>query len=108
MPKYTLTEVRLLNLSPNETDDYDDEPEMDQGRIQLPVNEAILAAFNMGDPIQITVRGEVVELSKEGEGEYDSRNVTLKIISVEAYPEDEPKKPDDFETGFSNGYAERY
>ena len=103
MPHYTLPE--------DSPDNHDDAPAitMDsyQKTVTIPVNDEILDMLSVGDKIDVTLMGEVTATRKNDGDEYEDRSITLKITSVDAYPEGDMEEMEAHE-GLSRGFQKAY
>jgi len=78
-------------------------------RITIPVDDAILAAMQVGGEVEITLKGTLDELTNSDSTVSGGRkNITVSITEVEAYMEDgaeEEYEEDAFAGGFNRSFA---
>lgn len=102
MPTYTLPkEKKRKDVKAGEA--AVDSPDEYQRRVSFPVNTKILESVTIGDVVKVTLLGEVVDASKHDSTDHKSRNISVKMSSVEVYPESEEEAEKGFQKGFKRG-----
>lgn len=90
---------------PEEKDEREEAPTIDSNwmrHVQLPVNEAILDAVNVGDDVTVTLKAKLNGMEKKDSVERKNYSISLNISEVEVYSDDMGKKA--FKKGFKNAY----
>jgi len=111
MPDYKLPELEQKEDSDDSkpiAEKPDKFPSMYDRKIRIPVNESILHEFSVGDKAEITLTGEIVEVSKSQDyDEREAKTLQLVIEKVSAYPFEQSKemKEKSFHKGYKKGYS---
>lgn len=109
MPKYTLPPPQGPEQAVAEAPVRDDYSYPDEWarRITIPVDDAILAAMQVGGEVEITLRGTLDELTNSDSTLSGGRkNITVSITEVEAYMDEGMGYEEDaFTGGFNKSFA---
>lgn len=71
--------------------------------VRLPANAEILQSLQVGDEVEVTLRGKVTMLNSETSGGKPRAYLSVLTDSVEAYPEETMSGEEQFERSFDKG-----